>query len=188
MENQSDFNFSDFENRMKSTINSLTHDFNGLRTGRASAGLLDNIKVDSYGSIVPIQQVGSVSVPDARQLLIQVWDKNTVKAVEKAIRDSELGLNPCIEGQSIRIPMPQLTQERRNEISKVAGKYAEEAKVAIRNIRREAMDINKKNEKDSKITEDEMHRTSDEVQKMTDAKIKEIDDLLAKKQKEIMAV
>ncbi|MDR0631608.1 MAG: ribosome recycling factor [Holosporales bacterium] len=183
-----DSRLSSFDSRMHYSVEALSQELQGVRTSRASIGLLDPIKVDMYGSFIPIQQVGTVSAPDARTLVIQVWDRNSVKAVEKAIRDSELGLNPSVDGQTIRIPMPTLTEERRQELSKVAAKYAEESKVAVRNVRRDAMDWVKKSQKSGELTEDEEHRLADEIQKLTDGHIKDIDVMLEKKQKDIMAV
>lgn len=179
---------SDFDNRMEIAVENLTKEFSGLRTNRASASLLDTIKVEVYGSFMPIQQVGTISVPEARMLVVQVWDKSMVKAVEKAIRESDLGLNPSSEGQNIRIPMPSLSEERRQDLVKVASRFAEESKVAIRNVRRDAMEMLKKQEKANEITEDDLRKLSDDVQKITDLHTKVIDDLLAKKQKDIMMV
>lgn len=177
-----------FNARMANAVSGLLKEFSGIRTGRASVSLLDPIRVDAYNNLVPIQQIGTVSAPDPRQLMVQVWDKAMVKAVEKAIRDSDLGLNPAVDGNVIRIPMPMLTEERRQELSKVAAKYSEEAKVAIRNVRREAIDELKKSEKNSDITEDDLHRLSDEVQQMTDTHIKDIEEALTRKQKDIMSL
>jgi ribosome recycling factor len=185
---QIDSRLQSFDSRMCGAVDTLATEFQGIRTSRASTGLLDPIRIEMYGSLVPMQQVGTVTAPDARTLVVQVWDKGAVKAVEKAIRESDLGLNPAVDGQTIRIPMPMLTEERRQELSKVAAKYAEESRVAIRNVRRDAMDWIKKSEKDSTLTEDEAHRLSDEVQKTTDAHVKEIDAMLDKKQKDIMSV
>lgn len=178
----------DFDGKMTSSVESLGREFQGIRTSRASTGLLDPLRVEAYGSLVPLQQVANISAPDARMLLVQVWDKSMVKAVEKAIRESDLGLNPSVEGQSLRIPMPPLTEERRQELGKVAARYAEEARVVIRNIRREAMDTLKKSEKEGSLTEDELHRLSDEVQKLTDQHIRDIDAALDRKQKDILSV
>ncbi len=178
----------DTQNRMDKTIESLKTDFSGLRAGRAHVSLLDGIMVEAYGSPVPLSQVGTVSTPDARTLSVSVWDKGLAKAVEKAIRESELGLNPASDGQLIRIPIPPLSEERRKELIKVAGKYAEQNKVAIRNIRRDAMDNIKKLKKDNAISEDEEKRFENEVQKLTDDAIKKIDDLFAQKEKDILQV
>lgn len=174
--------------RMDGAIDVLNREFTGLRTGRASVNLLDNIKVDSYGSLMPLNQVANVSAPEARLLSVQVWDKSMVKSVEKAIRESGLGLSPAIDGQNIRIPLPPLTEERRAELSKVAAKYAEDARISVRNVRRDGMETLKKMEKDGDISEDEHRRYSAEVQTMTDGRIKKIDDLLVAKQKDIMQV
>lgn len=174
--------------RMDGALEALTREFTGLRTGRASINLLDGVKVDAYGSLSPLNQVGNVTAPEARLLAVQVWDKSMVKNVEKAIRDAGLGLNPMADGQTVRVPLPPLTEERRQELTKVAAKYAEEAKISVRNVRRDAMEMLKKLEKDSEISEDEHHRLSDDVQKLTDARIKKIDEQLAAKQKDIMQV
>lgn len=177
-----------FDARMTATVEALLQEFQGIRTNRASVGLLDPLRVDAYGSLVPLQQVGTVSAPDARMLVVQVWDKSMVKAVDKAIRESDLGLNPTVDGQTLRIPMPPLTEERRQELGKVAARYAEEARVAIRNVRRDAMESLKKGEKEGTLTEDDLHRLSDETQRITDQHIKDIDSVLEKKQKDILAV
>jgi ribosome recycling factor len=178
----------DFERRMTGAIDVLSKEFSGIRAGRASATLLDPVKVDAYGSYVPMSQVGTVSAPEPRLLAVQVWDKGLVKAVEKAIRESSLGLNPSTDGQLVRVPMPPLTEERRQELSKVASKYTEEARISVRNVRRDAMDMLKKLEKDGHISEDDHRRLSDEAQKLTDDHIKKVDDMLAHKQKDIMQV
>lgn len=174
--------------RMDKTIETLKGDFSGLRAGRAHISLLDGIMVEAYGSMTPLSQVGSISTPDARTLSVSVWDKSLAKAVEKAIMESELGLNPSSDGQLIRIPVPPLSEERRKELIKVAGKYAENAKVAIRNIRRDSMDGIKKLKKDNLISEDEEKRFENEIQKLTDDAVKKADDLLAQKEKDIMQV
>lgn len=174
--------------RMDKTIETLRNDFGGLRAGRAHASLLDNIMVDAYGSQSPIAQVGTISVPDARTLSVSVWDKGLAKAVEKALRESDLGLNPVSDGQLIRIPIPPLSEERRKELVKVAGKYAEQNKVAIRNIRRDALDDIKKLKKDNLISEDEEKRYGNEVQKLTDDSIKKIDEMLCQKENDILQV
>lgn len=174
--------------RMDKTIETLKGDFGGLRAGRAHASLLDNIMVEAYGNLTPISQVGTISVPDARTLSVSVWDKGLAKSVEKALRESDLGLNPVSDGQLIRIPIPPLSEERRKELVKIAGKYAEQNKVAIRNIRRDALDEIKKLKKDNLISEDEEKRYSNDVQKLTDDSIKKIDDLLASKEKDILQV
>ena len=169
-------------------IESLKKDFSGLRTGRASTGLLDSILVDAYGSMVPINQVGNISVPEARMLSVNVWDKNLLKHVEKAIRESSLGLNPMNDGVQIRIPLPPLSEERRVELTKIAGKYTEEARVAVRNIRRDILDKIKKMKNDGDISEDDQKRYEEDVQKMTDQAIDEMDELLKIKEGEIKQV
>jgi len=184
----SGFDIKDIERRMDGAIESLKKEFSGLRTGRASVNLLDPIKVEAYGSPTPINQVGNVSVPEPRMLTITVWDKTLAGAVEKAIRNSSLGLNPVSEGETIRIPIPPLNEERRVELAKTAGSYAENARIAVRNVRRDGMDQLKKDEKDGAISEDEQKKLADKVQKVTDAKISDIDDLLKSKQEEITQV
>ncbi len=174
--------------RMEGSIKSLQHEFSGLRTGRASANLLDTITVEAYGSQMPLNQVGTVSVPEPRLLTVSVWDKGMVKAVEKAIQNANLGLNPMADGQLVRVPLPEMSEERRKEMVKIAGKYAEETRIAIRNIRRDGMDYYKKQEKDKIISEDELHKRSDEIQKLTDEFIKKVDESLAAKEKDIMVV
>ena len=174
--------------RMDGAIKSLKDDYAGLRTGRASAGMLDPIQVEAYGSYMPMNQVANVNAPEPRMLSVSVWDKSMVKAVEKAIRESNLGLNPAADGQTIRVPVPELSEERRKELVKVAGQYAETAKIAIRNVRRDGMDHLKKEEKDGNISEDDQHRMSDEIQKLTDKKVSEVDVLLQEKEKDIMSV
>ena len=173
---------------MDSAFDILVREFTGLRTGRASVNLLDTIKVDVYGSFMPLNQIGTINVPESRLLTVQVWDKGMVKAVEKAIRDSDLGLNPAADGQLIRIPLPPMTEQRRQELVKIAGKYAEDTRISVRNVRRDGMEMLKKWEKDGEISEDELHRLSSEVQTITDDHIKKIDDLLSLKQKDIMQV
>lgn len=179
---------SDMETRVQKTIESLKKDFSGLRTGRASVNLLDSIMVDAYGSVVPINQVANVSVPEARMLSVNVWDKNLLKHVEKAIRESSLGLNPMNDGAGLRIPLPPLSEERRIELTKIAGRYTEDAKVAVRNIRRDVLDKIKKMKNDNEISEDEQKRYEDEVQKITDNATKEMDELLKAKDVEIKQV
>ena len=179
---------SKYRDRMDKAIATLKDEFSSLRTGRASAGLLDQVMVDAYGSTVPLNTVGSVSVPEPRSISVNIWDRGLVVSVEKAIRNSGLGLNPVVDGQSLRIPIPPLTEERRKEIAKLAGKYAEQQKVAIRNVRRDANDDLKKAEKDSVITQDELHRMEGEVQKFTDETIKRVDEALKTKEQEIMQV
>lgn len=174
--------------RMDGSIEALRKEFAGLRTGRASAHLLDQVTVMAYGSAMPINQVGNVNVPEPRMITVQVWDKGLVSAVEKGIRDSGLGLNPASDGQLVRVPIPELSQERRTELAKIAHKYAEQARIAVRNVRRDAMDQLKKQEKDGDISQDEHRGLSDQVQKLTDEHIKRIDDALAGKEKEILQV
>ena len=178
----------DVEHRMERAVDVLKEEFGGLRTGRASASLLEPITVEAYGAKMPMTQVGTVSVPEPRMLTVQVWDKGLVGAVEKAIRESSLGLNPMPDGQLIRVPLPELTQERRVELSKVAGQYAEQARVAVRNIRKHSMDALKKAEKDSEIGEDLHRDLGDEVQKLTDTYVGNVDAALAQKEEEIMQV
>ncbi len=182
------FNSADLRRRMEGAFQVLKDEFAGLRTGRASASMLDPVMVDAYGSKMPLNQVGTVNVPEPRMLSVQVWDASQVKAVEKAIRDAGLGLNPQTEGNIVRVPVPQLSEDRRKELGKVAGKYAEAARVSIRNVRRDGMDLLKKLEKDKAISEDDSKRKSEEVQKMTDEFIKKIDQMLADKEKDIMVI
>jgi len=180
------FNKEDIKKRMEASVEALRHEFSGLRTGRASTAMLDTITVEVYGSRMPILQVGSISVPEPRLLTVQVWDTGAVKAVEKAIRDANLGLNPQADGNLVRVPVPELNQERRKELVKVAGGYAESGRVAVRNIRRDGMETLKKL-KDT-MGEDENKRLADEVQKLTDTHIQKIDTMLADKEKDIMTV
>ena len=177
---------SDLQRRMHGAIEALRHDLSGLRTGRASTALLDTIHVEVYGANMPLNQVATVSVPEPRMLTVQVWDRSNVQPVEKAIRSAGLGLNPVTDGQLIRLPIPDLTEERRKELAKLVGQYAEKAKVAVRNVRRDGMDQLKQDEKKHDIGEDERKRLETEVQKLTDDTIKEIDDLAAAKEKEIL--
>lgn len=174
--------------RMEKTLDTLKNDFGSLRAGRAHASLLDNIMVEAYGSPTPIAQVGTISVPDARTLSISVWDKGLAKSVEKSLRESDLGLNPVSDGQLIRIPIPPLSEERRKELVKIAGKYAEQNKIAIRNIRRDALDDVKKLKKDNLISEDDEKKYGNDIQKLTDESIKKIDEMLAQKEKDILQV
>lgn len=178
----------EFKRRMQAAIDALSKDLSGLRAGRASINLLDPIKVDAYGSIMPLSQVGTITAPEPRLLVVQVWDKGMVKAVEKAIRESSLGVNPSADGQLIRVALPDLNQERRQELAKLASKYAEEAKISVRNVRREGNDLIKKLEKDKEISEDDAHRLTDNMQEFTDNHIKKIDELASAKQKDIMHV
>ena len=182
------FDLNDIKRRMQASIASYKHDLGGLRTGRASASLLDPIQVEAYGSMMPLNQVATVTVPEPRMLSVQVWDKSMALAVDKAIRESSLGLNPQTEGQIIRIRIPELNEQRRKEMVKVAHKYAEEARVAVRHIRRDGLDLLKKLEKDGKMSEDDAARQSEQVQKATDQSVGEIDQILSAKEKEIMQV
>jgi ribosome recycling factor len=178
----------DIERRMEGALASLASEFAGLRTGRASVNLLESSQVPAYGAITPLSQVASVTVSDTRMLSVNVWDKTVVGAVDRAIRDSGLGLNPVMDGQNLRIPIPPLNEERRVELTKIAGKYAEAARVAVRNVRRDGMDALKKAEKDGEISEDRHRSLSEEVQKITDAFIKRVDEALKGKEAEIMQV
>ncbi|WP_448187390.1 ribosome recycling factor [Azospirillum sp. sgz301742] len=179
---------SDIKRRMDGALEAFKKELSGLRTGRASASLLEPVTVEAYGSKVHLKEVGTVSVPEPRLITVQVWDRGMLKAVEKGIRDSGLGLNPQAEGQTIRVPIPDLTQERRNELAKVAHKYAEQARIAVRNVRRDGMEMLKKAEKKGDITQDEQKTWQDKVQGITDQHIKLIDDALAAKEKEITQV
>ncbi|HEX9446817.1 MAG TPA: ribosome recycling factor [Dongiaceae bacterium] len=183
-----DARLTEYGRRMDSSIEALRKEFAGLRTGRASAHLLDQVTVNAYGSTMPLNQVGNVNVPEPRMITVQVWDRGLVSAVEKGIRDSGLGLNPASDGQLVRVPIPELSQERRTELAKIAHKYAEQARIAVRNIRRDAMDQLKKQEKDGDISQDEHRGLSEQVQKLTDEHIKRIDESLAGKEKEILQV
>lgn len=178
----------EYKHRMQVAIDVLAKELSGLRAGRASINLLDPIKVDAYGNYMPISQVGTVSAPEPRLLVVQVWDKGMVKAVEKAIRESSLGVSPSADGQLVRVVLPELNQERRQELAKLAAKYAEEAKISVRNVRREGNDMIKKLEKDKEASEDEAHRLTEECQVITDGFIKKIDEMAAIKQKDIMQV
>ena len=182
------YNKDEMNRRMNGAVATLKGEFGGLRTGRASPALLDPVSVEAYGNVVPISQVGTISTPEARMITVQVWDKGLAKAVDKAIRDAGLGLNPQMDGQLLRIPLPELNEERRKELSKLASKYAEAARVAVRNVRRDGMELLKKLEKDHKIGQDEHHTKGEELQKLTDAHIKDIDATLHTKEQEIMQV
>ena len=177
-----------YEGKMGKSIDSVAADFASVRAGRANAAVLDRIMVDYYGSPTPIQQIAAISSPDPRSLVIAPWDATAVKAIEKAIQNSDLGINPQNDGKSIRLNFPQLTEERRKELVKQIRKYAENGKVAVRNIRRDAMEHFKKLERASEITEDEMKQAEKDLQKLTDDSCKKLDELLAKKEKELMAV
>ena len=188
MTNVPGFDKDGMNRRMNGAVATLKTEFSGLRTGRASTALLDPITVEAYGNAVPINQVGTVSVPEPRLLTVQVWDKQLAKTVDKAIRDAGLGLNPQLDGQLLRIPIPELNEERRKELVKLAHKYAEQARIAVRNVRRDGMEVLKKLEKDHKIGQDEHHKLGDELQKMTDAHVRDIDQSLQGKEQEIMQV
>lgn len=183
-----DIDLDDIERRMKGANEALKSEFSGLRTGRASTSLLDPVMVDVYGSNMPLNQVGTVSVPEPRMLSVQVWDKANVSAVEKAIRNSGLGLNPMLDGQLVRIPIPELNEERRRELAKIAAKYAEQARIAVRNVRRDGMDQLKKAEKDKLISEDDHKMYADEIQELTNKYVGDVDTALQAKEAEIMQV
>lgn len=183
-----DAHIAELKRRMEGALEVLRKEFGGLRTGRASVSLLDPVRVPAYGSEMPLNQVANVSVADPRLLTVQVWDKSLVKAVEKAIQSADLGLNPTVDGQLVRLPIPELNEERRQELVKVAHKYAEQAKVAVRNVRRDGMDHLKKMEKDGEVSKDEHHKLSEQIQKLTDEMIEKISSMLDVKQKEIMHV
>jgi ribosome recycling factor len=182
------FDKEDLNRRMNGSVTALKAEFAGLRTGRANTALLDPVHVDAYGTSMPISQLGTVGAPEPRLLTVQVWDKSMVKAVDKAVRDAGLGLNPQIDGQLLRIPIPELNEERRRELAKLAHKYAEQARIAVRNVRRDGMEILKKLEKDHKISEDDHRKKGEELQKVTDAHIRDIDHTLQVKEQEIMQV
>ena len=177
---------ADLQRRMHGAVEALKHDLGGLRTGRATTTLLDPIHVEVYGSNMPLNQVATVSAPEPRMLSVQVWDKSNVGPVEKAIRNADLGINPVVDGQNIRLPIPDMTEERRKELSKLAHQYAEKAKIAVRNVRRDGNDALKQDEKKHEISEDERKRSETEVQKLTDETIAEIDQVLASKDREIL--
>jgi ribosome recycling factor len=177
-----------YRDRMDKSVAALKEEFHSLRTGRASAGLLDQIMVEAYGSTTPLTQVASISVPDPRMITVSVWDRGLAVSVEKAIRNAGLGFNPVVEGQNLRVPIPPLTEDRRKDLVKMAGKYAEQQKIAVRNVRRDANDDLKKAEKDNVINEDELKKMTDAVQKLTDEAIKRIDETLKTKEHEIMQV
>ncbi|MEC9368788.1 MAG: ribosome recycling factor [Pseudomonadota bacterium] len=184
----SGFDLQDIDRRMRGALGSLKKEFAGLRTGRANPALLDPIMVTAYGSQMPLNQVANISVPEPRMITVQVWDKSQVSAVEKAIRESDLGLNPVVDGTLLRLPIPELNEDRRKELVKVAHKYAEQARIAVRNVRRDGMEALKKQEKDGEIGKDDHHVRSQKVQDLTDAVIKEIDQSLSAKEAEIMQV
>ena len=178
----------DIQRRMDGALEVMRREFAGLRTGRASPNLLEAVVVEAYESEMPLNQLASVSVPEARMLSVQVWDKSMVKAVEKAIMNANLGLNPAADGQTVRVPIPELNEERREELSKVAAKYAEQARIAVRNVRRDGMDQLKRMEKDGDLSQDDQHLWGDEIQSITDDHTAKIDDTLASKQQDIMQV
>lgn len=179
---------TDLERRMEGALATLKTEFGGLRTGRASASLLEPVTVEAYGQSMPLTQLGTISVPEPRMITVQVWDKSQVQLVEKAIREAGLGLNPMPDGQLIRVPLPELNEERREELVKVAGRYAEQARVAVRNVRRDGMDQIKKAEKESEISQDDAKLYAGEVQDITDKLVKRVDELLAQKEGEIRQV
>ncbi len=182
------FDIKEIEKRMRASLDALKRELSGLRTGRASANLLDPVQVTVYGSKMPINQVATITVPEARMITVQVWDKSQVAMVDKALREANLGINPIVDGALIRLPVPLLTAERRQELAKLAHKYAEHCRVAVRNVRRDGMEILKKLEKDGKMSEDEHHKNNGKVQEITDRLIKEIDATLATKEAEIHKV
>jgi ribosome recycling factor len=182
------FDLNDLKRRMDGALNALKHELGGLRTGRASISMVEPVQVEAYGSHMPLNQVATVSVPEPRLLSVQVWDKSMVKAVETAIVNSNLGLSPATEGQVIRLRIPELNEERRKDLVKVAHKYAEAARVAVRHVRRDGLDVLKKLEKDHQLSEDDEKRLANDVQKATDASIADVDKLLATKEKEILTV
>jgi ribosome recycling factor len=177
---------ADLKRRMHGAVEALKHDLGGLRSGRASVALVEPVHVEVYGSNMPLNQVATVSTPEPRMLSVQVWDRSNVNAVEKAIRNAGLGINPIVDGQVIRLPIPELTEERRKELAKLVGQYAEKAKIAVRNVRRDGMEHLKADEKKHDISEDERKRLENDVQKLTDETIKEIDEAAAAKEKEIL--
>jgi ribosome recycling factor len=183
-----DVTINELKRRMDGALEALRREFAGLRTGRASAHLLDHVMVKAYGGEMPINQVGNVNVPEPRLISVQVWDRGLVISVEKAIREAGLGLNPISDGQLVRVPIPELSQERRHELTKIAHKYAEQGRVAVRNVRRDGMDALKKMEKDGKISQDEHRHRSEEIQKATDEHVRRVDEMLAQKEKEILQV
>jgi ribosome recycling factor len=184
----SGFDLADINKRMNGAVEVLRKEFAGLRTGRASASLLEPITVQAYGGEMPLNQVGTIGVPEPRLLSVQVWDRNLVKAVEKAIRSSDLGLNPAVEGAVIRVPIPELSEERRAELAKVAHRYAEAARVAVRNVRRDGMEQLKRQEKEGEISQDQQHKVAHQLQELTDSEVKQINDMLTAKEAEIMTI
>ena len=184
----SETDVNELRRRMSGALDTLKKEFGGLRTGRASASLLEPVQVEAYGNTMPLTQVGTVNVPEPRMITVQVWDKSLVKAVEKAIRDANLGLNPMADGQLVRVPIPSLTEERRKELIKIAHKYAEQARVSVRNVRRDGMDALKQQEKSGKITEDEHRKQNTQIQNLTDEFVKQVDEMLAAKEKDVVHV
>ena len=182
------FDINNFNQKMIKTLDVFTKELSALRTGRANATMLDLVKVDVYGQKMPINQLGSITTPEPRTINIQVWDLNNVTLIDSSIKKSELGLNPQIDGQLIRLPIPELNEERRQELSKIASEYAENSKIAIRNIRREFIDLNKKEKKDSSLSEDDFKKQNDEIQKITDQNISKIDNILENKKTDILKV
>ncbi len=178
----------DLRRRMEGALEALRKEFGGLRTGRASASLLEPVTIPAYGGNLPLKQVASVSVPEPRMITVQVWDRTLVKAVDKAIRDSGLGLNPQTEGQVVRVPIPDLNEERRRELTRVAARYAEAARVAVRNVRRDGVELLRRREKDGEISQDEQHKLAQEVQHLTDEFIRRVEEALGQKDKEILQV
>ena len=178
----------DLELKMNSAISHFEKELNSLRTSRANPAMLDNISVEAYGSKTPLNQLGNISVPDPNTITIQVWDTSLIKSIESSILESNLGLNPQVDGQLIRLPIPKLSEERRQELSKIASEYAENSKIAIRNIRREFIDLNKKEKKDSSLSEDDFKKQNDEIQKITDQNISKIDNILENKKTDILKV
>jgi ribosome recycling factor len=181
-------NTKDLKRRMQGALEALATEFQGLRTGRASTDLLTPVQIEAYGSVMPLNQVASVNAPEPRMLSVTVWDASMTKAVEKAIRESDLGLNPMAEGNVLRIPLPELNEERRTELTRIAGKYAEQARIAIRNVRRDGIDTLKRQEKDGEINQDDLHRGQNDIQKLTDDYVAQVDSTLAEKEKDIMQV
>ena len=184
----SDIDLKDLRRRMNGAIENLKSEFIGLRTGRASVNMMGPVMVDAYGSQMPLNQVATVSTPESRMISVQVWDKSMVAVADKAIRNAGLGLNPVVDGQTLRIPIPELNEERRRELTKISGKYAEQTRIAVRNVRRDGMDTIKRLEKNSEISQDEQKSYSEQIQKITDEVIKEVDVLTETKEKEIMQV
>lgn len=184
----SEIDLNDLKRRMNGAIENLKSEFVGLRTGRASVNLMDPVMVDAYGSQMPLNQIATVSTPEARMISVNIWDKTMVAAAEKAVRNAGLGLNPVVDGQTLRIPIPELNEERRAELTKISGKYAEQSRIAVRNVRRDGMDTIKRLEKDHEISQDDQKIYSGQIQKLTDEMVKEIDQMTEAKEKEIMQV